>query len=313
MAHESFDPGLTQQYGGKISRNINKDGSFNVRRVGMRLRDTNLYLFLVRIPWPAFFGLVFLAYVITNTLFALTYCALGVNNLQGAQADTPGQAFYSAFFFSTQTLTTVGYGAVSPHSLGTNILAAIEALLGLMGIALATGLLVGRVSRPSARIAFSDSLLVAPYGEGNSLQFRIANQRTNSIMELEAKVMLMTVDETSNGLKRDYTVLRLERSSIYFFPLTWTIVHPIDHRSPLWEKTPADLERVQAEVLILIKGFDETFSQTVHARYSYRFDEIKWGASFAPAFHVSDEGDMVLEVDRVGEIKSSSPALPEAS
>jgi inward rectifier potassium channel len=313
MSHESFDPGLTQQYGGKISRTINKDGSFNVRRIGARLRDTNLYLFLVRIPWPGFFGLVLLAYIVANTLFAFAYCGLGVKHLHGADVSTPGRAFFSAFFFSTQTLTTVGYGAVSPNSLGTNMLAAFEALLGLLGIALATGLLVGRVSRPSARIVFSDALLIAPYDQGTALQFRIANRRTNSIMELEAKVMLMTVDETSNGLKRDYTVLRLERSGIYFFPLTWTIVHPIDRRSPLWEKTAEDLERLQAEVLILIKGFDETFSQTVHARYSYRYDEVVWGATFAPAFHVSDEGDLVLEVDRVGEIRSSSPGLPEAS
>src|SRR5450432_802470 len=122
MAHESFDPGLTQQYGGKISRSINKDGSFNVRRIGTRLLDTNLYLFLVRIPWPAFFALVLLAYVVTNTLFAFGYYALGVKHLQGADVSTAGRAFSSAFFFSTQTLTTVGYGAVSPNSLATNIL-----------------------------------------------------------------------------------------------------------------------------------------------------------------------------------------------
>ena len=303
MADQSFDPGLTQQFGGRLRRAINKDGSFNVRRRGARLRDTHLYLFLVSTPWPAFFAIILAAYFLVNTLFAAGFYLLGVEHLNGADASTPGRAFLSAFFFSTHTLTTVGYGNISPNNIPTNILAAVEALVGLMSFAVATGLLVGRVSRPSARIAFSDSILIAPYKGTTSLQFRIANSRTNNIMELDAKVMLMTVDMTPNGLQRDYTVLRLERPSVYFFALSWTIVHPIDERSPLWGKTAADLERLQAEFLILIKGFDETFAQFVHARYSYTYDEIMWGRSFAPAFHFDEKGDMVLEMDRISELK----------
>jgi inward rectifier potassium channel len=119
-------------------------------------------------------------------------------------------------------------------------------------------------------------------------------------MELEAKVMLMVVEGSPGNLKRDYKVLRLERPSVYFFPLTWTIVHPIDEHSPLLGKTAADLERLEAEILILIKGFDDTFSQTVHARYSYRYDEILWGARYVPAFDVDEHGDIVLDVGKVG-------------
>jgi inward rectifier potassium channel len=230
MQEPSFDPGLTQQFGGKLRRTINKDGSFNVRRIGTRIQDWSLYLFLIRIPWPFFFGLVFVAYFVVNLIFAGAYYYLGAQYLQGADLSTPVHAFESAYFFSTHTLTTVGYGSIYPKGVKTNTVAAFEALIGLLGFAIATGLLVGRVSRPSARIAFSDSILIAKYGEGTSLQFRIANQRTNNLMELGAKVVLMLVDETSGGLKRDYFVLRLERPGIYFFPLTWTIVHPIDHR-----------------------------------------------------------------------------------
>jgi len=302
-SHETFDPGLTQQYGGKLRRSVNKDGSFNVRRTGTRWQEANLYSYLVQISWPRFLLLVVLAYLVTNFTFAFWFCLVGVKHLQGADASTPWRAFLSAFFFSTQTLTTVGYGAIAPSNITTNAIASLEAFFGLMGFALATGLLVGRVSRPSAKIAFSENLLVAPYRDGTSLQFRIANQHSNTLMELEAKLMLMTVDDTAQGLKRDFEVLRLERSSVYFFPLTWTIVHPIDQRSPLWGKTAADLERLQAELLILIKGYDETFAQSVHVRYSYTHDELVWGATFAPAFHVGDEGNLVLEVDRVGELK----------
>jgi len=194
----------------------------------------------------------------------------------------------------------VGYGSISPKGTAANILAALEALSGLMGFAIATGLLYGRFSKPTAKIGFSQTMLIAPYQEGTSLQFRVVNQRANILMELEAKVLLMTVEGATGQPTRKYQPLNLERSSVYFFPLTWTVVHPIDPESPLYGKTAEDLALLQAEVLILIKGFDDTFSQTVHTRYSYRYDEIVWGARFTPAFRIDDDGDMVLDVDRVG-------------
>ena len=176
-----------------------------------------------------------------------------------------------------------------------------------MGFALATGLLFGRVSRPSARIGYSEKMTVTPYLDGTSLQFRVVNQRANNLMELEAKVLFMTVEGPPGELRRDYKVLKLERHNVFFFPLTWTIVHPIDEHSPLHGKTAQDLERLQAEILILIKGFDDTFSQTVHSRYSYRYDEIAWGARFVPAFDTDAEGALVLEVNKVGAL-----ALPQS-
>jgi inward rectifier potassium channel len=166
-----------------------------------------------------------------------------------------------------------------------------------------TGLLYGRFSRPSARIRFSDNMLIAPYQDGISLQFRVANGRSNTLMDLEARMLLMTVERVDGVLQRKYAALDLERKSVYFFPLTWTIVHPIDENSPFYKKTAEDLARVEAEVLILIKGFDDTFSQVVHARYSYRHEDIVWGAKFVPAFSIDTSGDMVLEVDRVSDLK----------
>jgi inward rectifier potassium channel len=141
---------------------------------------------------------------------------------------------------------------------------------------------------------------MAPYQDVTSLQFRIVNMRLNSLMELQVRVMLMLVESEGGELRRSFKLLTLERESVIFFPLTWTVVHPIDKESPLYGKTAADLERLQAELMILVKGFDDTFSQTVHARYSYRYDEFKWGARFAPAFEVDPEGDLVLDVNKVG-------------
>ncbi len=207
--------------------------------------------------------------------------------------------FLSAFFFSAHTLTTVGYGNLAPNGTASNVVASLEAMVGLMGFAVATGLLFGRISRPSARIGFSTQMLIAPYQNGTSLQFRIVNLRPNMLMELEASVLLMTVDGPSGALARSYNRLTLERDRVYYLPLTWTIVHPIDANSPLYGKTAADLERLQAEFLILIKGYDDTFSQTVHARSSYRYDEVTWNARFTSAFHIDAGGDVVLDVDEV--------------
>jgi inward rectifier potassium channel len=300
---ESFDPGLTQKFEGRIRRTINKDGSFNVKKIGGRIRDIHPYLFLVSIPWAAFFAILFGAFFLVNLGFAGLYYVAGPAALKGGDISSPLAYFESAFFFSAQTLTTVGYGTLSPAGLFANSVAAIEAMMGLLGFAVATGLLVGRVSQPSARIAYSDKCLITPYEEITSLQFRVANQRRNNVMELHATVILMLVDECSNGLRRDYFVLPLVRSGVFFFPVTWTIVHAIDKDSPLFGKTAQDLERLQAEVLILIKGFDETFGQEVLSRYSYTYDEIVWGGSFAQAFHVDSEGHLVLNVDRVGTLK----------
>ena len=222
MEKPTFDPGLTQKFTGNLRRAINKDGSFNVRRSGTTWHDVHPYLYLINMPWPGFFALIFLAYVVANTYFALVYYSLGPDQLQGADARTAFDHFLNSFFFSAHTLTTVGYGSISPKGVAANIVAAIEAMAGLMGFALATGLLFGRVSRPSAKIGYSRRMLVAPYQDGTSLQFRVVNQRANTLMELEAKVMLMTVVGPPERLRRDYTPLRLERHTVYFFPLTWT-------------------------------------------------------------------------------------------
>jgi inward rectifier potassium channel len=302
MQKTSFDPGLTQQVIAPLRRVINDDGNFNVRRRGTTWRDIHPYLHLVNMSWPKFLAALFLGYVLINTMFAAGYFVLGPDQLAGADAPTEVGRFLNGFFFSSHTLSTVGYGNIAPKGMAANVLATFEALVGVLGFAVATGLLFGRVSRPSARIGFSENMLVSPYQDGTSLQFRLVNRRANSLMELEAKVMLMTVETRDGKLQRSYKLLSLERPQVLFLPLSWTVVHPIDAESPLWGKTSDDLAKSQAEVLILIKGYDDTFSQTVLSRHSYRHDEILWNRRFAPAFFVDDEGALVLELKKVGEV-----------
>ena len=304
MKQESFDPGLTTQFSGALRRAINPDGTFNVHRKGTHWRDVNLYLKLIDTTWPSFLAAVGGGFLFINMIFAAIYMALGIEHLQGQEPEM--SPFVNAFFFSIHTLTTVGYGNIFPRGVWANLVAAIEAATGLMVFAIATGLLYGRFSRPSARILFSNHLLVAPYQDGTSLQFRITNARSNVLIDLDARVLLMTVDMVEGQLKRDFVDLPLERRHVYFFPLTWTIVHPIDSASPLFGKTAEDLAKASAEILILLKGFDDTFSQTVHAQYSYRHDEFVWGAKFVPAFNVDQEGDLILDVKRIDELKMVS-------
>jgi inward rectifier potassium channel len=301
MNKPTFDPGLTQQYSAEISRVIRKDGQFNVRRQGTTWHDIHPYLYFLNAPWYVFFGLMTAGFVAINLVFATAYYLIGTQHLPGAEAATELGRFLNAFFFSAQTLTTVGYGTIAPRGVLVNLISSFEAMIGLMAFAVVTGFLVGRVSRPTARIGFSDTMLVAPYQEGTSLQFRLVNRGVSNLMELEANMLLMTVVTVGGRAQRKYERLELERDKVLFLALTWTIVHPIDTNSPMFGKTAEDLERLQAEVLILIKGTDDMFSQVVHARYSYRFDEIVWGAKFTPAFEIDDQGTMRLDVGKVGD------------
>jgi len=309
MQKPTFDPGLTQQFTGVLRRSINKDGSFNVYRRGGSWRDVHPYLHLLNMSWSRFFVVVMLSYLSVNMLFAVVYFALGPSALQGARGASEWDRLLNDFFFSTHTLTTVGYGNIVPANVAANVTAAIEAIAGLMSVALGTGLLFGRFSRPSARIAFSEHMLITPYQDHTGLQFRIVNLRANVLMEIRATLVLMTVEGPPGNLTRRYQPLPLERDAISFLPLTWTIVHPMDEASPLYGKTAADLERLQAEFVILIKAFDDTFSQTVHARYSYRYDELTWQARFDPAFEFDENGNMILNVDRVSSHALLAPGV----
>ena len=309
MQKVTFDPGLTQKYDGPLRRAINPDGSFNVQKRGTSWRDVHPYLHLVSIPWGRFLGLIVAGYVLVNFVFAVVYYSLGPDALQTGSASGYNR-FLQCIFFSSQTLTTVGFGAVSPRTASANILAAFEALCGLLGFAVATGLLFGRVSKPSARIGSSERALIAPYQDGWSLQFRMVNRRANTLIEPSVTLMMMTVDRTNGGSRREFSILKLERDRIMPFPLMWTVVHPIDAESPLQGKTEADLETLQAEFIVLVKAWDETFGQTVHQRFSYRYSEIVWGGRFTQAFGVDAEGNMQVYVDKVGSHVRENFQLP---
>jgi len=273
-------------------RLLNRDGSFNVVRRGLGvLDDWAPYHLLLTMTWPRFFAVVAAIYVGLNLAFAAVFAAFGADALTGALEHGHGGTFSRAFFFSVQTFATIGYGQIGPNGFGPNVVVTIEALFGLMFQALATGLLFARFSRPTASILFSRSALMAPYGGGQSLQFRIANRRKNQIIRLHAEVLFSVMEDDGRGGRvRRYYPLPLERNRVTFFPLSWTIVHPIDDASPLRERSADDLQRAEMEILVLLTGIDDTFAQTVHARSSYRSDELVWNARFTSIFERADGG-----------------------
>lgn len=288
-------------------RGVNKDGSFNVRRRGLpRFRFYELYHHLITMGWAPFLGLLLLAFVVTNALFALLYLGIGMEHFTRPGGETLPDRIQDAFFFSAQTLTTVGYGHISPKGTLANTAAALESLLGLLSFALATGLLYGRFSRPQACLRFSAQAVVATYGPITGFMFRLVNMRSNQLIEVEAAVSLSFEDPGSR--QRRFMNLSLERSKINLFPSSWTVVHPIDEASPLQGMTAEDLHRARAEFIVLIKAFDDTFSQTIYARTSYTAEEVRWGARFMPMLFATAHGMTEMDVTQLDALEEPGTA-----
>ena len=282
-------------------RLLNRNGTFNVTRAGLGWLEALAPHELLRIGWPQFIGLVAGVYLLLNVLFAALFVAFGPDDLLGPGIEMLGGRLSQAFFFSIQTFATIGYGQVGPNGLAANLIVTVEALVGMMYQALATGLLFVRFARPRANIVFSHLAVIAPYNDGLSLQFRIANERRNEIIELEAQVLYSAMEpDGRGGTVRRYTRLPLERNKVVFFPLAWTIVHPIDAASPLNGKTREEMATAHAEVLVLLSGIDEMFEQPVHARSSYVTDEIAWNARFMSMYLPSESGtDVAVDLKRL--------------
>lgn len=288
---------------------LNRDGTFNVVRHGMPLLDfVHPYHRLLRISWTAFFAFAAGWYFAANIVFACAYLLCGPHGLEGAEASTTGERFVNAFFFSVQTLGTIGYGKITPRGLAANILVSIEALTGLLGFALITGILFARFSRPTTRIAFSDTAIMAPYRGGSALMFRIANARPNELSDVHATVSIAYFEQCGAQRVRRFQTLALERDSVTFLPTQWVVVHPIDASSPLAGLSERAFEESGAEILILLSAVDETFSQTVQSRSSYKHHEVVWGARFQDIQSVDAQGRVELDIRRLGEWERS--ALP---
>ena len=278
------------------ARLILPDGTYNVTRKGQSFSARlNLYHRMITMSVYEFVLVIALAYFIVNLVFAVIYYLIGVEHLNGIEAQTEViSKFWGAFFFSSQTLTTVGYGHISPLGSLTNAVAAVEALLGLMMFALITGLVYGRFSTPSPKILFSENILVSPYLDINGLMFRMINERNSQLINVQVSIMMSRNEQDESGnLIRKYYNLSLEREMIQFFSTSWTIVHPLTPDSPLFEETPESLKASDTELLIAVEGMNDAYADPVHVRTSYIYSEFLWGKKFVPVLSEKGSGYVI--------------------
>jgi inward rectifier potassium channel len=285
--------------GGRLA---NKDGSTNVQKTGMPFWERiSIYHSLLRMSRGKFWLMIVLFYTIINLVFAGIYMAIGVDQLSGGlPTDGFFEKFTEAFFFSSQTLTTVGYGHVAPTGLLTNLVASTESFMGILAFAVVTGLVYGRFTRPRAFITFSDHMVVAPYKEGRGLMIRLATYKNNHLTDVEAIVTAaLHVEENGKTVTKFYP-LTLEISKINSLALSWTVVHYMNEDSPLYGFTEKDLRDGKLELIVSIKAFDDHFSNTVQQRTSYAAHEMIYGAKFTPMFEKAEDGSTtILKLDKV--------------
>jgi inward rectifier potassium channel len=296
-------------YGGRF---INRDGTFNLRKEGKTfLERYSIYHHMLTLPRWRFALVIFAFYVLINLLFASLYLLTGMDQLQGVIATTPWAKFKEAFFFSTETFTTVGYGRVNPLGDGANLIAAIEAMLGFLSFALATGLMYGRFSRPHAFLVFSDHGLISPYKGGAALMFRFAPYKDNhALTDVEIRVNIGLKVQMDGSAEYRYYDLGLERTRVESLPMNWTVVHPIDAKSPLLGFTLEDMQAADVELYVLIRGFDDVYSNFVQQRTSYTYSEIQFNRKFVPMYRESKDGKTtILELHKLNEYVDAPIAI----
>ena len=262
----------------------------------------DLYHFLLTSSWPRLLALLAAVYGTANAVFAVGYL-LEPDALENAR---PG-SFADAFFFSVQTMATIGYGRMVPRTLLANVLVTLETLTGLLGLAMVTGLVFAKFSRPTARVVFSQRAVVTPHDGVPSLMFRMANARGNRIVEARVRAVLARDETTAEGeTMRRFHDLALVRDRNPLFALTWTAIHPITATSPLFGATPEGLAAMGAEVVASLVGIDETVSQTIHARHTYAAADLAWGARLRDILRRLPDGRRQVDYARFHDVEPTA-------
>ncbi len=268
-------------------------------------RLSDLYHFLLTESWPVLLAGIVLIFVVVNAIFAVVYMLdKGVENAR------PG-SFSDAFFFSVQTMATIGYGKMDPDTFLAEVMMSIEALTGLVGLAVVTGLVFAKFSRPTARVRFSRVAIVSNRDGVPSLQFRLANMRANRIVDASARVVFARQERTLEGeeMRRFYD-LKLQRDRNSLFIYSWTVIHAIAEDSPINGVSKEAMEAASAEIIVSVLGLDETFAQTVHARYSYRAADILWGQRFVDILERAPGGKLSIDYTHFDDVVPSTGILP---
>jgi inward rectifier potassium channel len=307
MREEDRDLGFGSVVAGASrQRLLNQDGTFNVQRTGLSfLTSLNLYHTLLSMSWKQFIALTLLLYFLSNVVFGVFYASFGASALVDTSEIPTENLWLRGFFFSVQTFATIGYGTIHPVGVIPNLLVTIESYYSMIATALITGIVFARFARPTARVIFSQVAIVAPYRGIEGLMFRMVNGRSSQLIEVEAQVLFSRFVEDDGKMVRRFDVLELERRRVAFFPLAWTVVHPIDDKSPLYNLTEADLKKSDAEILILLSATDETFASIVHTRSSYKTSEVKFKCKFVNMYNeVKDGAPLSIDINKLSQIEN---------
>lgn len=273
------------------TRLMNPDGTYNVKNSGLNFSEMNdFYNFLINAPWKTFYLFIVIHYLTWALVFAGLYLLVGIEKLQGLNPQSTLDMFWEAFFFSSQTLTTVGYEGIIPVGFLPQLITMVESLIGILGLALITGVLYGRFSKPKSGIIYSKNMLMSPFRDGNALMFKLANKKSNKVVDAKASLLMgiLVNDE------RQYFYLDLERDRVDFLALSWTIVHPIDEKSPIYQLTKEDLIKADAEFFININFYDDTYATHLQSTMSYISEEIVWNAKFILSYERSKDGSHTI-------------------
>jgi inward rectifier potassium channel len=269
----------------------------------------DLFHHFMTVSWPRLFATLASFFLVFDILFGLLY-----HLVPGCIANLNPPGFAGAFFFSVETLATVGYGDMHPQTLYGHSVAMAEIFVGLMSLALITGIMFARFSRPRARFLFTKNLVVRPIDGKRTLLIRAANQRQNVVQDASAQLRMLRDEITAEGFRiRRVLDLPLVRSQHPMFVLGWTVMHLIDHASPLNEETAESLLKSRTSFVLSISGTDETTGQILMARAEYSSDDIRWNATFRDILEEADDGTLHLdygkfhEVESLAEVDAESP------
>ncbi|MEO7048175.1 MAG: ion channel [Ferruginibacter sp.] len=302
FSKQNNDTGFASNNSDTGGRFLNKDGSYNLRKEGMSFfKRFSIFHDMLNLSVWKFMLVIVVFFIAINLIFACIYFCFGAGEFDGLIAGGDWKIFRQLFYFSMQTLTTVGYGHVSPVGDGVNMISGLESLSGFLSLAIATGLIYGRFSKPRSYLAFSEMALVSPYKDITGLMFRFASYKDmHTLSDLEIKVNLgLQVLENDKPVYK-YFSLSLERSKVESMAMSWTVVHPIDETSPLKDFTEEDMKNGDVEIYVMLRGFDDVFSNFVQQRTSYTYNEILFNRKFVPMFHESADGNTtVLELHKL--------------
>jgi len=300
------DPGLGTFSNKKAKRFIDNKGGFNVKHINKKKSVHEAYAYVIGLSWFYAIGFIVAAFAAINFVFAFIYLWLGGETI-GIKSQGIFNVFLKSYFFSVQTLTSLGYGYHAPHNIATGVVSSVEAFLGLIFFAFITGLLYGKFSKPQSTVRFSDKMVLCNYKEGRALMFKVMSVTKNMTVLSKIKTSLLLSEENDDqSFTNRFFELELERSQITYFSTSWTVVHFIDDKSPLLSYSNEEIAKLHGEFLVLLSYYDESFNQEVHVANSYVFDDIELDKKFVRVFDYNEEGQMILDHAKLNKTRNDS-------